>query len=226
MLIEKKALLLIGSPKVKNSTSETLGGYLLERLGEKGYEVEKFNVAVTLKKDIQELLEKVNKADLLIIAFPLYVDSLPAPLIKVLELIYENRKETKNHKKQSLIAVINCGFPEAFHNITALKICENFSSKVGFNWLGGLKMGEGPMVNGRPLKELGGMFRNIVKAMDITIEAIANDKEVPLEAKNMFSKGLIPAWVYTFAGNMGWKPAAKKFNAHKRLYERPYAKKS
>ncbi|MBU5311325.1 NAD(P)H-dependent oxidoreductase [Tissierella carlieri] len=222
MLNDKKALLLIGSLKKKNSTSESLGNYLLEGLNDKGYICDKLHIISILKEDIESLFAKVNDADIVIVSAPLYVDSLPSPLIRAFELIGKNREERINSKKQSFISIVNNGFPESFHSNTALKICETFADKVGFQWFGGLAIGGGPAINSMPIKNLGGMTRNIVKSLDITIDAITKNESIPLEAINLVSKEMIPSWLYTLIASRGWKIQAKKFNAHKSLYIKPY----
>lgn len=224
MLNNKKALLLIGSPKKKNSTSESLGNYLLEGLHKKGYTSEKLHIISILKDDVKDLFAKVNDADIVIVSAPLYVDSLPSPLIKAFELIGQNRKGMLSFKKQRLVSIINNGFPESFHSNTALKICKIFADNAGFQWLGGLAIGCGPAINGMPIKNLGGMTRNIVKSLDITIDTIAKNESIPLEAINLVSKEIIPSWLYTLIANRAWKTQAKKFNAHKNLYTKPYIK--
>lgn len=225
MLNEKKALLLIGSPKVKNSTSESLSAYLLEGLHENGYICEKLHVLSMLNRNKEELLDKVNNADLIIISFPLYVDGLPAPLIKVFEFIANDRNIMEINKKQSLIAIANSGFPESFHSQTALRICENFANKNHFIWLGGFALGGGAAINGMPIKKSsGGMTINIVKALDMAVVAISTNEKIPKEAIELMSKNLIPINIYTFIANRGWKVQAKKYNASKNLYARPYIK--
>ncbi|SDY80163.1 NAD(P)H-dependent FMN reductase [Proteiniborus ethanoligenes] len=224
MLKEKKALLLIGSPKVKNSTSESLGGYLLEGLIKVGYTSERLHIRSILKSNVEELFSGVNAADIIIISSPLYVDSLPSPLIRAFELIANNRNEKKIDKKQSLIAIVNSGFPEYFHNHTALRICENFACRNKFEWLGGFALGEGGAISGNPIKNLGGMTRNIVKALDMAAEAISNNESIPMEAIDLMSRKLIPIGMYTFIANRGWETQAKKFGVNKDLYARPYIK--
>ncbi|WMM24794.1 NAD(P)H-dependent oxidoreductase [Tissierella sp. MB52-C2] len=224
MLNDKKALLLIGSPKKKNSTSESLGNYVLEGLHKKGYTSEKLHIISILKDDVEVLFSKVNDADIVIVSAPLYVDSLPSPLIKAFELIGQNRKGMLSFKKQRFISIVNNGFPESFHSNTALKICKIFADNAGFQWLGGLAIGCGPAINGMPIKNSGGMTRNIAKSLDITIDTIAKNESIPLEAINLVSKEIIPSWLYTLIANRGWKTQARKFNAHKILYTKPYTK--
>ena len=83
-------------------------------------------------------------------------------------------------------------------------------------------MGSGPAINGRSLQEIGGMVRNIVKALDLATEAIANNENIPCGAIDAMSSKLIPTWLYTFFGNRSWKTQAKQFNIHKHLYAKPY----
>ena len=90
MTSPKTALLLIGSPKpAGESSSESLGTYLLERLAERGIHTETHHVARAMRTEArtQELLYAVDHADLFILAFPLYVDSLPYLAIEALERI-------------------------------------------------------------------------------------------------------------------------------------------
>jgi len=88
------ALLLIGSPKAGASASLSLGQYLVDRLGDKGMATEVMAVGKMLKSSAtaQELCAAVDAADLVVLASPLYVDSLPAPVTKALEMIAEHRR--------------------------------------------------------------------------------------------------------------------------------------
>ncbi len=222
MLNKKKALLLIGSPKKKNGTSEALGNYLLKGLEKRDFAVEKIHAISIMKDTTEELHRKVNDCDILIITFPLYVDSLPAPLIAALESIGKNRKTIAVNKEQSLIAIANCGFPESFHNNVALRICKSFATDNSFKWIGGLTLGGGGSIDGRPIEKLGGMTRNIVKALDLATEAIVSNNHISKEAMDMMSGKLMPTWIYTLAGNRMWKTQGKKYNSHKKLYDKPY----
>lgn len=223
MLTSKKALILVGSPRVNKSTSESIGNYLSEGLINKGYECSSLHIISKLKNDVEGLLQQVNDADMLIITFPLYIDCLPSPLIKAMELINQNRKGKENSKKQCLIAIVNNGFPEASQNETSLKICEIFAKNSGFQWLGGIPLGGGGAINGNPITK-GSMTKNIALALDMTIEAIVNDNSIPSEAIYTMSKGMVPKALYTFFGNQRWKSQAKKNNSIKNMYAKPYLK--
>ena len=168
------------------------------------------------------MLRLVDSSDLIVLAFPLYVDSLHSQVIKTLELIAEHEKGKLNLGKKKFVAIANSGFPEANHNIIALAVCRIFAKQVGFTWLGGLAMGGGGMISGRPLDELGGMVRNQKKALEIVAEALSLGEAIPESAVVLISKIGIPKWLYTWMGNRGWKQEAKQHIATKELYNKPF----
>lgn len=225
MTENKKVLLLVGSPKIKNSTSGALGDFMLGCLEKKGnFETEMLNIASVLKNNADELVNKAKEADILIISFPLYVDCLPSPVIKALELIASHRKGIGGERQQSIAVIVNCGFPESGHNNTAVKICEIFAKKAGYKWLGALTMGGGPAIDGKPLDKLGGMVRNTTKALDEASEDIAAGKTISSATAGTMSAGMIPVWMYTLIGSLGWKNQAKANRVKKQMYAKPYLK--
>lgn len=97
----------------------------------------------------QELFTAVDQADLLILAFPLYVDSLPYLVINALELIAAHRQTQRPPAPTSFVVIANCGFPEAHQNEPALAMCQEFARQAGFVWAGGLALGQGGSLAGR-----------------------------------------------------------------------------
>ncbi len=89
----RRSVLLVGSPKTRKSSSHFLGSYLQDQLAQQGVETETFFVHTTLKNVAkwQAVLDAVDKADLVTLTYPLYVDSLPAPMIEALERIAAHR---------------------------------------------------------------------------------------------------------------------------------------
>ena len=221
----KNVLLLVGSTKGESSTSASLGNYLIHKLEELGLTPEKTFIhrLVNRQEKQKELFSLVDKADLIILAFPLYIDSLPAPVIKAMELLNEERALSKSSKNQAFVALSNCGFPEAFHINTALEICRIFAKESGFDWKGGIAFGGGGAVNGIPLEERGGMVRNVKKGLDMAAEALGKGKVIPQEAIDIISKKFIPIGLYRLIGNLGWRISARKFGARKRMKNKPYS---
>ena len=170
----RRALLLVGSPRTRKSSSNSLGSYLFEQLHAQSIQTETIYLHTVLRspEKMKALHEAVDAADLVLLAFPLYVDSLPAPVIEALERIGAHREGQTTHKLFAAIA--NCGFPEAQHNATALAICETFARQAGFAWAGGLALGAGEgLVHGAPLNEVGGPAVPIKKALEMAAASLA-----------------------------------------------------
>jgi hypothetical protein len=219
-----KALLLVGSPKGSKSTSHALGTYLLKKLQAGGMATESMLVGAALHGggNTARLLETVDSADLVVVSFPLYVDQLPAPLVRAVELIAEHRKAHPSVSPQKLVAVVQCGFPEAHQNQPACDILRQFAGEAGFEWAGALAMGMGGALGGRPLEKAGGMVRKTRQALDLAAESLSRGGLVPDSASALMAKRIIPKWLYLLFGNHGMKGEAKKHGVLKSVYARPY----
>jgi multimeric flavodoxin WrbA len=219
----KRAVLLVGSPRTRKSTSASLGGYLFERLQARRVETKTIQIYTSINSPerMNSLLESLNNTDLAVLAFPLYVDSLPAPLIAALERIAAHRRE--NPTPIRFAAIANCGFPGANHNDTALAIASEFARQNGLTWMGGLALGAGEgIVHGVPLNELDGRAIPIKASLDLAAEALANGQPIPQSAKDLLAKPIIPNWAYTLQGQFGWRMAAKQYDMQKQLKRQPY----
>ena len=225
MTDSKKALLLIGSPRVEKSTSASLGNYLISKLEEVGMASETLYLyrVINREETIEKLFKAIESTDLIVLTFPLYVDSLPATVIKAMEAIKKYRDTLDTKKTQRFIAIVNNGFPEGSQNSIALQICKIFAKESGFFWKGGLSLGGGGAVNGVPLLEKPGMMRNVIKGLDITAQALKEDTDIPQEAIEYFSKQFIPSVVYRTFGNLGWRMQAKQYKKRQKLKHKPYA---
>jgi multimeric flavodoxin WrbA len=222
----QKAVLLVGSPRTRKSTSNSLGGYLFEQLREHGIQTETIFIHTTMNsaERTRAMLDAIDKADLVLLAFPLYVDSLPAPVIHALETIAMQRASQGENKRQPLFAAIaNCGFPEPGHNATALAICANFARLSNFTWAGSLALGAGEgMVHGTPLNEMDGRVIPLKKALDLAAVALARGTSIPSEAQALLAKPFIPAWLYRAMGVYGWRQQAKPYGVEKVIKRQPY----
>lgn len=222
----KTALLLVGSAKpAGESTSEAIGSYLLQRLAERGFTTETRHVARALRTAArtQELLQAADRADLVVLAFPLYVDSLPYLVTQALERLAAHHLAQPTAAPACFVAIANCGFPEPEHNLTALAICEQFALSSGFTWAGGLALGAGGAISGRSLAELGGMVHNVAAALDLIATALAAGDPAPEEALALLKRPILPAPAYVLMGDLGWLLQARRSRALTRLLARPFA---
>lgn len=167
------------------------------------------------------LLDLLDSSDLVVLAFPVYVDSLPAPVTRLLELATERRSRSADAKSPRLAVIVQCGFPEAHQCDTAVGICRRFAESSGMRWAGALAMGMGGALEG-DFQRLPGGGKKILDALAKTAEALARGGEVPAEAEALFAKPLIPRWLYILTGNMGWRLKMRKYRAHRPIGYRPY----
>ena len=117
--------------------------------------------------------EKEEKPRVVVLSFPLYVDSLPAPLIRMLEMIAARRARRAAPPGTPRVAVlIQCGFPEARQCDTAIGICRLFAERTGMRWAGALAMGMGGQL-AAGIEKLPGGGKHIVRALDTAAESLA-----------------------------------------------------
>lgn len=218
-----RALLMIGSQKAE-STSLSLGGYLMRRLSDRGWQTDTLHIRPlqAADKGREELLAAARAADLVVLAFPVYVDSLPAAAFRALEWIAADRRASPPEKPQRFVAITNCGYPESVHTILPLTVCRRFAKETGFAWAGGLGLGGGGAISGKPLEQTGGMGNNPRKALDLAAEALAAGQPVPERAEAMMAKAMLPAFLYRFFGNFGWNRQARQIGGKAKPSARPY----
>ncbi len=218
------AFLLVGSPKGRKSASYLLGSMLAEGIRKRGAAVSEEMVHEGLRSEdgTARLLDSVDAADLVIFAFPLYIDSLPAPFTLLLERIAERRARIAPTGSPRLAVVVQCGFPEAHQCGTAVGICRLFADRTGMRWAGALAMGMGGSVGGDPGKMPGG-GKNLLAAIDMASESLANGGAIPEAATALFAMPLMPRWMYTLIGNLGWRMQLRKNKARRPFSYRPYS---
>lgn len=235
-----RALLVIGSPKIRStSNSEILGKYLLDRLREHGWKTESFTLtrALLQEEGTATFLAAADRCDLLILSFPLYVDSLPYLATLALEKLHVHRCSHPTDTVPRLVAICNCGYPEPHHTLPALAICRQFALKSRIAWAGSLSLGGGEAVcGGEPLARFGGKGRppagHVMRALDQTAEALALGLPVPEHSRKLMERCPIPllpfrvwSWIFARLGRRFWLQTAERNRiSEEKLMSRPYQK--
>ena len=220
----KRALLLVGSPRGIRSNSTSVGNYLVEALKKNGTVEEAKTIVLTrmIRSDekLDEILETIKNSDLIILASPLYDDTVTYVTLKTLEYIAEHQKAPGNEKiyhKKLFFPLVNSGFPEPEQMEMLIALFKNFASKTGFEWAGSLSVGSGQGLGGdkgKALEEGGGMVKPVIEALDKIAYSIGqniySDETVKLFPDLFFKWWFRPIMkLFVRMGNNGWKKTAK-----------------
>jgi hypothetical protein len=222
--VSQRVLLLVGSGKAAGtSTSQALGGYLLDRLEARGVVTRTRLAARSVRGErVTGLLRDLDESDTLVIASPLYVDALPYLVSAAMEAIAAHRARQDPRPPVRLAVVLNCGFPEPRQCDTALGICRSFARHAGLEWAGALALGGGGVVAGRNLAALGSLGRRLRSALDLAAAALAAGGPVPDEAVRLLARPLVPARLYNLMAELDWLRQARRNGALTRLRARPF----
>lgn len=230
----RRALLIVGSPKTNEpSTSSALGGFLLNRLEQHGWETESLTLRANLDRSEgeTELLSAVERAGLIVLAFPLYADALPYLVTRALATLAAHRPPGHQPCPQRFMAIVNSGFPETRQSAVALAICREFASQCGFDWAGSLAFAGGGMIGGLPLtqpKRPGAPVQNVIAALEMAAATLADGLPVPAEAMKMIVRHHFPVALWNrlymcMGGRAFQKLAAKNGLSKEQLLAQPYA---
>ena len=170
----------------------------------------------------------MDRAGLVLLVFPLYVDALPYLATTALATIAGRHREPA---AQRLVAIVNSGFPETHQNSVAMAICREFAAQAGFTWAGGLALGGGGAIGGQPLtgaKRRGPTVHYVTAALDMTAAALSNGLPVPADAVRKIARSPIPfaLWrpFYSWMADRSFRKLAAMNGIGKdKLLAKPYA---
>lgn len=192
-----KILLIDGSPKTKESASCDLLEAMKKRLSGCEFRlqnVRKYNPAV--------LAAEITSNDAVIIAFPLYVDSIPSHLLKALTELQPMLQQAPGRVK--IYGIVNSGFYDARQNHIALSMLKLWCEASGLKWGQGAGIGGGGMVHGQKIGE--GPCTSIGKTLDMLAGNISEGKA----GEFLFAEPDFPRVLYKAAAHMGWRYSAFK----------------
>lgn len=210
-----KIAMICGSPKMGKSIS----GYLLEQLalmikGE--HEITTYNIG---KKALQEKdYENIIESKAIVIAFPLYIDSIPSHLLRFF-IEMENRLGSSQKQIRVYSMTIN-GFYEGKQNCNAIENVKLWCESCGLIFSGGFGHGAGEMIDFVKYVPMGyGPNKNLGNALKKMANDIVNEQgngEVQLLNINW------PRFMWKFqASQQLWHPRARKNGLTKKeLYKR------
>lgn len=167
-----------GSPKQKESNSCRYIAAATNQLKDR-HTIQDYSVAKSSLSE--EEISNIMQSEILLVAFPLYVDGIPVNMLKQLILLEKAFKE-KKHKDTMVYVIVNNGFYEGEQNEHAIEMVMNFCKRAGLSFGQGIGIGTGEMQGqmlqqGMPLGKA--VLTNLGKTMSIFIHNIEERKSAP-----------------------------------------------
>lgn len=198
-----KIAMINGSPKLRESNS----GLILKILGtfiSDEHEITHYHI--NKKPLTNEQYKELCCMDVLVFAFPLYIDAVPSHLFRMLVTLETHLKDIAE-KKISVFALVNNGFYEGEQNHIAIEIMENWCIRCGLHFRQGIGQGAGEMLGSMQNISLGrGPFKNLYKAM----ESLANNMIEESSGKSVLFSPKFPYFVWNLFADAFWHSQAKK----------------
>ena len=187
--------LINGSQKIKDSNSLSFLKYIANEIGEcKIYNLK--------DKKYKEIINNIYKSSAVVIAFPLYFDSPNSLTLSFLDYIYDN----KIYLNKPIYIIINCGFREGKHNITALNIIKNCCLKTNITYNGSLLIGAGEIAGNKKYKIIS---KKIYNNLDKLSNCIKNNQRYK---DTITTISLLNNKLYCMIANYSWNKKSKNNN--------------
>lgn len=206
-----------GSPKGESGCS----AYLIGRL--RAMFSAKVNCAQCDAGKLPEQAEKLKQAlaaDALIFAFPLYVDSIPAPLHLCMDAL-RGALLKRSGPRPAVYAIVNCGFYESAQTKIALRVVENFCAAAGLEYKFGAGIGGGAFLAATKQIPLDSFIKKpAYRALRLIQASVESGGQAAME--NQFATPRFPRRLFIYMANCHWRGCARARGLKpKDLYARP-----
>ncbi|MFA7673042.1 MAG: hypothetical protein WCY62_04225 [Clostridia bacterium] len=203
-----KIALINGSPKGKSSVS----GFILDEL--KSYFdqqiITEFPFHASHSITTAEL-EALAVQDILVFAFPLYVDGIPSHLLR--SLVKIENYFNGDPPELKVYAVVNAGFFEGKQTKNALDMMRRWSEASGVKWGQGIGIGGGGMLTSLRNVQNGKGPR---KDPSLVLRALAKNATEGKSTGNIFVSPNFPRFLYKIAAELGWRLRIRQNGLHQK----------
>lgn len=230
-----KLMLCNGSPRGKGSNTTILLKHFTDGFtATPGNTVE--YVYLNNVKGHAAAAAKWREADAVIMAFPLYADSMPSIVKEFIETLGAARKKAKKpgrggrpapEKNPPMGFIVQSGFPEAIHSRYVEKYCEKLAARLGSRYIGTIIRGgvegmqaKSPFMNRRLFMAFSCMGRHFGVTKEyhpIVMRKLAGRDRLSAIGRSVFRLLLATGLVNTF-----WDMQLKKNGAYERRFDQPY----
>jgi len=217
-------LLLNGSPKGESGNSRYLLQLLLEGVNETPSHTHEFAELVRVKQH-RDYVESFAKADVVIMAFPLYTDMMPG-IVKA--FIEELEPLCGREGNPALGFIVQCGFPESIQLRAIEAYLEKLARRLGCRYLGTALRGGGGSVRSMPafmarsfIENVHALGRSLAETGEFNPDVVgrfAGSEKLPL--LRLWSMGTIGDRMARF---FFWHREMKRNGVFERRLTQPYA---
>ena len=138
-----------------------------------------------------EVIAGIRASDAIVLLAPVYLDTLPAPILELLVRLHEQRDALAG-SRPAFYAVVHSGYLEPVHRVPALETCAHFGRAMGFDWRGGIGFGGTSPIGGAPLENLGWLTKNLRASLVLLAQAVRQGQPVPARALALAKKRPVP----------------------------------
>jgi NAD(P)H-dependent FMN reductase len=218
-----KRLLLNGSPRGKASNSRRLLSWLVEGMSAAGMKEEPAILDLAAIKEIQAQKKAFLEADEVVLALPLYTDSMPGIVKNFIECL----ADAKDLKGKRVAFIIQSGFSESIHSEAVAAYFERLCRRLGLVHAGTLIKGGVEGIQIMPDKMTAKLRAKFFRAGGELVsggrfsEELAREMAKPRQLGPAGSLFLRIA-ALTGATNFYWNMMLKKHKAYERRFDAPY----
>jgi multimeric flavodoxin WrbA len=205
-----KIIIINGSQKIGESNT----GIILDELNalfKTGHEIISYKLGI--KQLSSDEFKNVVSADIIIVCFPLFNDSIPSNSLKTL---IELESHFINEKMKNIIvySIINNGFYEGKQTHIAFEVIQNWCEHCGIKFGGGIGQGAGEMIGAtKNIPINSGPFKNLGHSLELLVKKIESQEAFGIKYLSPYFPRFLWELMskYTF-----WHPLAYKNKLNKK----------
>jgi len=174
-------LLIQGSPRGRRANTASILAFLAAELAAGGARSETYAVSARGPgpEDLDRLPAQLAAADAVVLAAPVYLDTVPAAT----QRLFESLSAHGPGPALPLYGIAHSGYFEPVHKLCELRTMRLFCEAVSWSWRGGVGFGGTSPIEGRPLAELGSLTRRLRAGLHAVAADIAAGR--PLSEKTV-----------------------------------------
>lgn len=214
-----KSTVFNGSPRGKGSNT----GILLEHFIN-GFTITEGNTCepayLVRVKESDNFMKLFQEAEHVLLAFPLYVDAMPA----IVRTFIESLEPLCGKKGNPNIGfIVQSSFPEAIHSRYIERYLEKLAMRLGCRYMGTVIRGGVEGIRVTPAWMNKKLFKSFYELGRTFGETREFDKQVVLSLAKPERYSKFQFWVFKLLGhNLYWNPMLKKNNAFEKRFDKPY----